>query len=862
MSKNLVIVESPAKARTITRYLGKGFVVKSSVGHIRDLPTSGSKRSKTTSVKTKTDPMLHRLALDPENGWKARYEVLPGKDKVLRELKKLAASAENIYLATDLDREGEAIAWHLREAIGGNSSRYKRVTFSEITKKAIKEAFIHPQNINMDRVNAQQARRFLDRVVGYMVSPLLWKKVARGVSAGRVQSVAVKLIALREHEINAFKIEEYWELYAFYQDNESDDKNKEEATPFKAQVVKERGKAFRPTNAEECQAKINLLQQQKHVVTACEKKTTHAKSPAPLETSSLQQSASTRLGFVVKKTMMLAQRLYEAGDITYMRTDSTNISNDALAVCRKYLQDNFAPPYLPKQANVYTSSKQAQEAHEAIRPTDVNVTPEIYTNSDNDMKRLYDLIWRYFVASQMTKAEYDTTNITITAGEFELKLRGRVMRFAGYQEVLKPQGKKGDEDILLRELQVDTHLKLQSLEDIQRFTKPPPRYTESSLVRELKRVGIGRPSTYATTISTIQERGYVKNEQRRFYLLKIGDIVTNRLQESFTKLMDVGFTAGMEEQLDAIAGGRSEWLSVLDEFYHNFKQTLQHAEENMRPSLPTIIDLQCRKCQRNMMVRNAATGVFLGCSGYQLPPKERCKETLNLVSGDEILSDEDGGAKELQTRHRCPSCGTAMTSYLIDKQRRLHLCPNHPDCDAYEIEHGQFKLKGYDGPRLECDKCGAEMQLRQGRFGKFFACTAYPECQNIRKLLRNGEPAPPRADPVPMPDLKCSKSDGHFVLRDGAAGVFLASSNYPKSRETRAPLVEELQRYADKLDPKFAFLLQAPATDGDGNKTIIKFSRKTKSYYLTSMVDDRSSGWSAVWENDKWQQQQTETQSK
>ena len=851
--KNLVIVESPAKARTINKYLGRQYVVKSSVGHVRDLPTSGGGRKKTTTKKKKTTSkksthaaLISRLAVDPDNNWQAYYEILPGKEKVLRELKTLAQRAPTIYLATDLDREGEAIAWHLREAIGGDDDRYRRVTFSEITRKAVQEAFSHPQDINMDRVNAQQARRFLDRVVGYMVSPLLWKKIARGLSAGRVQSVAVKLIAQREKEINAFKIEEYWEVFC----------NLKNGGTLKAQVVKEQGKPFRPTNKDSCNQKSEKLRQCRFVVSACDKKAAQSKPPAPLITSTLQQAASTRLGFGVRKTMMFAQRLYEAGHITYMRTDSTNISNDALTACRAYLKSNFAPPYLPAQANVYASSKAAQEAHEAIRPTDVQLVPQNFVFKDKEAVRLYDLIWRYFVASQMTRAEFDTTTVTITAEEFELRVRGRILKFAGFQKVLPPISK--ETDMVLPEVREGEVLQLVDIDEQQRFTRPPPRYSEAALVKELEKSGIGRPSTYASIISTIQDRGYVKVEKKRFYLLKMGDIVTNRLEENFHKLMDFGFTASMEEELDAIAGGRAQWLEVLNSFYSEFKATLQAAEKNMRPNDPTEIDLQC-KCERkrNMMIRNASTGVFLSCSGYQLPPKERCKETINLVAGEDLVSDDDdGGVKELQARHRCPKCATAMTAYLIDAQRCLHICANNPDCPAYEIEHGSFKIKGYDGPVITCDKCGQDMQLKTGRFGKYFSCTAYPECKNTRKLMRNGEPAPPRADPVPMPELKCEKSDGYFVLRDGASGIFLASSNYPRSRETRTPLVEDLQRHADEIDPKFQFLLDAPAADPEGNKVAIKFSRKTRSYYLVGLKGDKTSKWSASWVNGQWQERE------
>ena len=848
-TKSLVIVESPAKARTINKYLGRQYVVKSSVGHVRDLPTSGGGRKKTTTKKktaSKKSPhaaLISRLAVDPDNNWRAYYEILPGKEKVLKELKALAKTADAIYLATDLDREGEAIAWHLREAIGGDEDRYRRVTFSEITRKAVQDAFADPQDINMDRVNAQQARRFLDRVVGYMVSPLLWKKIARGLSAGRVQSVAVKLIAQREKEINAFKIEEFWEVFC---------QLKNSAT-LRAQVIKEHGKQFRPPDKDSCAEKSARLRQCRFVVSACEKKAAQSKPPAPLITSTLQQAASTRLGFGVRKTMMFAQRLYEAGHITYMRTDSTNVSKDAIAACRAFISNNFSKPYLPQSANVYASGKAAQEAHEAIRPTDVGLVPQNFVFKDAEAVRLYDLIWRYFVASQMARTEFDTTTVTIKAEEFELKVRGRILKFDGYQKVLPPVSKESD--VVLPELREGEELQLVDIEENQRFTRPPPRYSEAALVKELEKSGIGRPSTYASIISTIQERGYVKVEKKRFYLLKMGDIVTSRLEENFHKLMDFGFTASMEEELDAIAGGRAQWMQVLNDFYGDFKATLQAAEKNMRPNNPTEIELKC-KCERrrNMMIRNASTGVFLSCSGYQLPPKERCKETINLVAGEETVSDDDGEVKELQARHRCPQCGTAMTAYLIDAQRCLHICANNPDCPAYEIEHGSFKIKGYDGPVITCDKCGADMQLKTGRFGKYFSCTAYPECKNTRKLLRNGEAAPPRADPVPMPELKCEKSDGHFVLRDGASGVFLASSNYPRSRETRAPLVEDLQRHADELDPKFQFLLEAPAVDNEGNKVAIKFSRKTRSYYLVGMQGDKPSKWSASWVDGKWQE--------
>ncbi|MEH6518007.1 MAG: type I DNA topoisomerase [Halioglobus sp.] len=875
MGKSLVIVESPAKAKTINKYLGPDFVVKSSVGHIRDLPTAGSaakadpKERAAQAAKTrKMAPgkkeaykkkkaraqLIRRMGIDPENDWKADYEILPGKEKVVSELRKIAENSDTIYLATDLDREGEAIAWHLREAIGGDDSRYQRVVFNEITKKAITAAFEKPSYLDLDRVNAQQARRFLDRVVGYMVSPLLWSKVARGLSAGRVQSVAVKLIVEREREIRAFDPEEYWEIHA-----ELAAKAEEQ---IRFQVRKYQGEKFRPDNETDAMQANAALEQADYVVSKREDKPTRSKPPAPFITSTLQQSASTRLGFSVKKTMMMAQRLYEAGYITYMRTDSTNLSGEAVAACRDYIGKNFPPRYLPEAPQSYSSKEGAQEAHEAIRPSDVNVQQAMLKGMERDAERLYEMIWRQFVAGQMPAAEYTATVVTVSAGEYSLNAKGRIVRFDGFTRVQVPASRKGD-DAVLPDMKEGDNLDLKALEPAQHFTKPTPRFGEASLVRELEKRGIGRPSTYASIISTIQDRGYARLENKRFYAEKMGDIVTERLDKNFSELLDYGFTASMEERLDEVADGKLKWRTLLDNFYSDFSGLLAKAEEpepdGMQRNEPTMTDIECATCGREMQVRTASTGVFLGCSGYALPPKERCKQTINLTPGDEAIeadADDEAESRLLRTKHRCKICNTAMDSYLIDEQRKLYVCGNNPDCAGFEVEQGKFKIKGYDGPVLDCDKCGAEMQLKTGRFGKYFGCTS-ETCKNTRKLLRSGEAAPPKMDPVPMPELICQKVEDTYILRDGAAGLFLAASQFPRNRETRAPFMDEILPHQEEIDPKYKFLFSAPVADPDKNRSQIRYSRKTKEQYVMTEKDGKATGWKAWYRSGKWEVEQS-----
>ncbi len=865
MSKSLVIVESPGKVKTLSKFLGNKYIVKSSIGHIRDLgkpaPLPKKKKKVATKGKKKTNDaekyksLTHKMGINPDKNWDAFYEVLPGKEKVLAQLKSAAEKVSTIYLATDLDREGEAIAWHLKEAIGGDPSKYKRITFTEITKKAVLEAIESPGELNQNRVNAQQTRRFLDRIVGFMLSPLLWKKVARGLSAGRVQSVALRMVHEREEIIRAFKPEEYWEIKSHLQ------KKKAGKKKLVAQVAREGDKNFRPNSKDSCDKAVKVLEKEPHVVSGVEKKPGRSKPSAPYITSTLQQAGSHRLRYGVKRTMMLAQKLYEAGFITYMRTDSTTVSQEAIDSCRDHILKEYGSEYLPKSQNSFSSKKSAQEAHEAIRPTDLSRSEAFVSGQVSpEAAKLYQLIWCQFVASQMKEALYDLTKITIKSGIYELRLKGRVLKFDGFLKVQAAVQKKNDQqDVVLPDVAVGEVLDLEKLEPTQHFTKPSPRYTEASLVRELEKRSIGRPSTYTSIISTIQDRGYVKNEQRRFFCLKMGDVVVVRLVESFQKLMDYSFTANLEEELDDIAEGKKVWTDVLDVFYKKFLGDLKDAEESMRTSDPIPVpDISCSACGRPMSLRVAKTGVFLGCSGYSLPPKEKCSETLNLIPGEEVESysedDDEGNLQEIESKERCPKCDVTMDSYLIDKERRLHICGSSPDCPGIVLEKGSFRLKGYEGPIIPCDKCGADMQLKAGRFGKYFACSTAPECKNTRKLLKSGEAAPPKADPIHMPELKCEKSDGYFVLRDGAAGIFLASSEFPKSRETKKPEVADLVRHKKSLDPKFLYLTKAPKKDPDGNPAIIRFSRKTKQHYIGSQKDDKATSWIMAWENDAWHQ--------
>lgn len=850
--KSLVIVESPAKAKTINKYLGSDYIVRSSVGHIRDLPVGGSggKTEKVDETGLSREQkawraLVRRMGVNPEQDWAAVYEILPNKTKVIRELKALAKDADKIYLATDLDREGEAIAWHLKEVIGGSDDKYSRVVFNEITKTAVQHAFEQPAKLNIDRVNAQQARRFLDRVVGFMVSPLLWAKIARGLSAGRVQSVATRLVVEREREIRAFVPTEYWQIHTV---------NTAAGQALELEAAKYQGKTLKLGNKEETDKLVHVLQSADFVVSALEEKPTQSRPSAPFITSTLQQAASTRLGFSVKKTMILAQRLYEAGHITYMRTDSTFLSQDALNAVRDYIDGNFGNQYLPAKPNFYGNKQNAQEAHEAIRPSNVLVKSSQLTGMERDAQRLYELIWRQFVACQMTPARYQSVSLIVDASGVELKAKGRTLLFDGYTKIQPPA--KSD-DVLLPSVKVGEKLPLIDIKPSQHFTKPPARYSEASLVKELESRGIGRPSTYASIISTIQERGYVKLENKRLYAEKMGDIVTERLVESFPDLMDYAFTAGLEDRLDEVALGEEDWKKLLDNFYQGFKNKLEIAKsaQGMRPNDPTnVADIHCQECGRPMQIRTGSTGVFLGCTGYNLPPKERCKGTKNLMPASAFEFDADDESAEvnaLMEKKRCPKCNAAMDGYVVDGGLKLHVCGNNPDCDGYVLEKGVFEVGGAtnDAPTIDCDKCDGQMELKTGRFGAYFACR---NCDNTRKVLKNGQAAPPRMTAIAMPQLRSQKFDDHYVLREGAAGLFLAASKFPKVRETRPPKLSELRTIQDQLDDKFQYLFAAPDTDDDGNPTILRWSRKNNEQYVGSEKDGKATRFALVWKDGAW----------
>ena len=757
MTKSLVIVESPAKAKTISKYLGSDYIVESSVGHIRDLPKKASPNSKRSSIPKDVSPeekirlkaindrnrLIRRMGIDPDNGWTADWQIIPEKEKVIKSLRKAAKGVDHIYLATDLDREGEAIAWHLKEALGPNKYEYSRVRFNQITKSAIIDSFEDPKEIDLDLVKAYRARRFLDKVIGFELSPLLWKKIARGLSAGRVQSVALRVLDERERLIQEFIPEEFWEVSMTLIKDEL-------IIPFSLN----RKKSQPLLKEEEARNIHELIQKSDLTIDEIIQKPVKVKPRAPFITSTLQQAASTKLSFTVKRTMRVAQKLYEAGHITYMRTDAPSLSKESIQDARNFIGERVGEKYLTNAPRIYSSTENAQEAHEAIRPTNAYMTADDLMNQTEEEKRLYQLIWQQYIASQMPDAEYLSTSAKINIEEYTFSAKGREVVFDGYTKISQPI--KSDDEDILPPLNEGESLNLNEIKLDQKFTKPPSRYSEAALVKELEKKGIGRPSTYANIISTIQDRGYVEIQNRRFFVKKIGHIVAERLIESFDDIMDYEFTANLENNLDKVAQGELDWKNVLDDFYSAFQKDLVSAsmeDGGMRSNKPTTTNLVCPDCSSpNMVIRNSSNGVFLGCSAYENTGDDKCKKTLNLVSGDEAISvDDNEEAENLLIKKRCPKCETSMDNYLIDETRKLHVCGKSPDCDGYEIEEGQFKIKGYDGPTLECHKCGSEMQLKTGRFGKYFGCLN-DNCGTTRALQRNGEPKPITMEPIELPD--------------------------------------------------------------------------------------------------------------
>jgi DNA topoisomerase-1 len=796
--KKLVIVESPAKAKTIHKYLGPDFEVAASKGHVRDLPSKN-------------------FGIDIEKGWVPTYRTLDDRKDVLAALKKQAAKADAVYLAPDPDREGEAIAWHLKEALGLRDERTHRVTFNEITKRAIQDAFSHPGTIDMDRVAAQEARRFLDRVVGYKLSPLLRLKVTRGLSAGRVQSVAVRLIVEREREIQGFKPEEYWKITALlapegtvekpakvkvvFRKKETAEENGQAETPvlpkvpegaFLAQLAEWAGKKFEAHAEEQVKPVISALEGATYVVAKVEQKDRLEKPSPPFTTSTLQQQASIRLHFSAKKTMMLAQRLYEGVTlgsegsvalITYMRTDSTRVSDDAVKSCREHVNTKYGPPYLPAQPNRYASGKSAQEAHEAIRPTDLAYTPEqVAGHLPQDQLRLYTLIYNRFVASQMTPAIFAVTNVDVRAAEGLFKAQGKILKFDGYRRVLPPVGKQ--EDALLPPLQEKQPLDLLDLVPMQHFTQPPPRYSEASLVKSLEKEGIGRPSTYASIISKIQDRGYVEQKERRFYATELGMVVTDLLVEHFPKVMDLKFTGHMEEELDQIEARKIHRDEVLTEFWEPFRQSLEVAKSKMQTVKGVETDEKCPQCGKALVVRySKKTGSkFLGCSGY--PECTYTKPT-----------NGNGREAPVLTEHKCPTCGKPMVQRMGSRGPFLG-CSGYPECRTTMNFDNEGKPVLASRPTEHvCDKCGKPMVLREGPRGPFLACTGYPKCRNAKDVDAQGNPVKPIET-----GIACEKCGGPMVVKRGPRGPFLGCSAYPKCRSTK-PVPEEMKEQVNAAMP-------------------------------------------------------------
>ena len=821
--KSLVIVESPAKAKTISKYLGKEYIVKSSVGHVRKLP-KGEK------------------AIDRKD-WSISYEIDPKKTKVVKELKSAAKGVEDIFLATDLDREGESIAWHLKEILG-KKHNYIRVRFNEITKTAIKDAFDNPSKLNEELINAQKARRILDRVVGYDLSGILWKKIGSygKLSAGRVQSVAVRLVVEREIDIKAFTPEEYWEIEI---EIKHDDRN----IRFKLNTKKSDLEIKNESKALEL---ANNFQGADLEITENEKKKRKVSVRPPFITSTLQQSASSFLGYSLKKTNKLAQDLYTGGYITYIRTDSPNISVLAQNNCKQYLLDTYGEAYSTPR-NFASKSSNSQEAHEAIRPTDVTFKTDELSLSE-DHKKLYKLIWDRFVASQMPQPELTVNSIKAKIGNniFETSLSS--ISFDGFYKVMPPSKSSGYVDYELSGLDVGINKTIELVDKSQHFTKPPSRYSEASLVKELEKKGIGRPSTYQETITTIQDRGYVRSENKRLYATKIANLVTDRLQNSFKNIMDYGFTAEMEKNLDKVAEGKEDWKKLLEDFNEVFEDAKSKADESMERNPPIDTDVEC-PCGtgKRMHLRTNHNGQFLGCEGYLLEGDEQCKKTSSLISVDLFSDDDDKEAESIFNKTKCDLCGSTMDGFIIDENKKLHICSNSPICPGTKFEKGQFiKPKNGDEELIDCHKCDAKMEMKLGRFGKYFSCQ--DECGATRQIMKNGELKPIFMDPIKLEDIKCQKCDDFYLLRDSLKGLFLAASQFPKNRETRAPLVKEILDVVDQLPEKYSIFSSALTSDPEGDDLVIRFNRKDGSHYLSSELNGKKKKWIYVYEGNSWKE--------
>jgi DNA topoisomerase-1 len=754
MAKALVIVESPAKAKTINKYLGKQYIVKASLGHIKDLP--------------KRD-----LAVDIEHGFEPHYEIIEGKKKLISELKAAAKKVEEVYLAADPDREGEAICYHLQEELGEKKGGPKifRVMFNEITKKAVQAAFDKPSQVNVNLVDAQQARRVLDRLVGYKISPLLWDKVRRGLSAGRVQTVALRVVVEREREIRAFQKKEYWTIDV--------DLAARKPPVLTARLIKKNDETPEVAAQETADQIVTNLDGAAYVVKSVGTREKKRNPVAPFITSTLQQESSRKLRFSVKRTMMLAQRLYEGieigkegavGLITYMRTDSTRVSDDAVKDVRDYIAERYGKPFVPESPNIYKSKKGAQDAHEAIRPTSMAFSPEVVEKylAEDEMK-LYRLIWNRFVASQMMPALYDQTTIDVNANgkdaaAYIFRATGSVLKFDGFLKVYqegKDQVDEEDEEMKHR-LPLVTEgetLRFKAIKPEQHFTEPPPRYNEATLVKRLEADGVGRPSTYASILSTIQEREYVKKEGGRFIPTELGMVVTDLLLESFDDIFDVTYTARMEQELDEIEDGNLDWRQAMADFYERFDKDLKHAEAHMtdikRMERPT--DLICEKCGKPLVIKWGKHGSFIACTGYP-----ECTYTRELTVD---LPDVDGvDLSEQGEEEYCENCGRPM---VLKKGRfgTFLACTGYPDCKTTK-QIGGTQKKPDVALEEKCPQCGNHLVMKTGRFGEFTACSNYPTCKYVKQKTIG----------VKCPDC----SEGEIIERRSKKGkTFYGCNRYP-----------------------------------------------------------------------------------
>jgi DNA topoisomerase I len=762
MAKNLVIVESPAKAKTINKFIGKDFTVKASVGHVRDLPKS-------------------ELGVD-EVTFLPKYEVLEGKEKVVSELKAAAKKADTIYIASDPDREGEAIGWHVMNLLGGDAKKVRRVLFHEITKKAVKKAIESPGEIDMNKVNAQQARRVLDRLVGYKLSPLLWDKVRRGLSAGRVQSVAMKMIVDREEDIKAFKPVEYWTFAA---------KLSTSVPPqFIAKLTKVDGKKAEVPNEAEARKIEAALKSGQYVVAEVARKERKQSAAPPFITSTLQRTAYNRFKWPVKRTMQVAQKLYEgkelgtfgfAGLITYMRTDSVRISEEALTEVRQYIATKYGDDIVPEKPNYFKVKKaaQAQEAHEAIRPTSLDYDPEkIKDFLTKEEYSLYKMIWDRFVASQMKPAIFDVTDADITVGNLTLRASGEVQKFAGFLAVFQDSGPGEDDDEdeekknekALPPLNEGDVLSLVDLDTKQNFTQPPPRYTEATLVKALEENGIGRPSTYGAILTTIQARDYTYKHEGKFHPTHLGTLVVTKLKQSFGDIIDEGYTARLEEELDEIEDGKLEWTAAMKEFSEKFNKDLDRAATEMTTVKGTGLetDEKCENCGSSMVIKFGRFGEFLACSNYP-----ECKTTKEMAKGDAAAATSD------DEQIICDKCGKPMA---LKRSRfgQFFACTGYPDCkNTKDPKLMKAAANLPSEPQPPCENCGKEMVLKSGRYGPFYSCSGYPDCKTIRKIGR-GKSTPPKPTGVKCPTC----GEGELVERISRRGVFFSCNRYPKCEFT------------------------------------------------------------------------------